>query len=132
MGCGGCRSDSRSIETADARARAVRCHLCPHGQAIQGLTICTINGDTIGYRELHQPQRTCPLKRWPDESGKVRWLGMKWRGLPWPLRIRIALEAAVRSFRKRMEETRYPGCGCHDRIKSLIERIRKARKREAT
>lgn len=51
-------------------------------------------------------------------DGFVRWLGVRWNGLPWPLRI--ALWACYRKRGWTWAKVRaLPGCGCIARLKAI-------------
>jgi hypothetical protein len=54
----------------------------------------------------------CPLGRWPDAQGQVHWRGMEWYGVPFPIRLRVALAKAWAVFRETFGADYLPGCGC--------------------
>ena len=59
-----------------------------------------------------------------DSAGLVVWLGMKWRGVPYPLRLWLLARLAwtdkePRRFRALRE---FSQCGCIDRIKRLFSK----------
>lgn len=56
----------------------------------------------------------CP--REPDGEGRVRWLVVLWRGVPMPLRLWLA-------YRHGFNPDVWPGCGCVDRLKRLVEHL---------
>lgn len=91
-----CRACRRSDFDADDQRQAA---------AIQ----CTVDGMTIGKRL--QDDASCPLGRWPDADGLVRWLGMRWHGVPMPVRLVLAVRL-------------YPGCGCIVPMKAAWKRLR--------
>lgn len=89
------------------RTRAAMCVACPRARAY---VICSVDGRATRGRAL------CPLGRFPDRLGLVRWLGLRWRGVPWPLRVLDDDLAGVS----------LPGCGCVDALKRAWEWIVKA------
>ena len=111
MGCGSCTSKETAL------ARALICHSCVFalrkgGQAVS----CTVGGlPVIG----HVQGAPCRKNKHPDGDGVVRWIGLRWYGVPrpivWWLSIRWpALRAASL------------GCGCLKGPKDLWRRIRGA------
>ena len=69
--------------------------------------------------------RGCPVGRAPDADGRVRWLGIRWRGVPWLLRQVMADEVASAywlGLPKTVALDDVPGCGCIDRIKAWTTR----------
>lgn len=84
--------------------QAVMCELCrkaerdEEGDAVG----CTVNGLPIVC--IVSRPGACPRGRGPDERGRVRWMGLTWRGVPEPLRwrwwFRIGRDASC------------GGCGC--------------------
>lgn len=96
------------------QAVAAMCHLCPyaeHGPSAwrDGSVACTIDGKPVAGRTA------CPRGVW--SGGLVRWLGVKWRGVPMP--IRWVMRAVYR-----VPLRKWVGCGCLDWIKSHTERTR--------
>ena len=66
----------------------------------------------------------------PDADGLVTWLGVRWRGVPRPLRrtlIRREAEKAcargrcVTREKKRAALAKFDGCGCIDALKTAWE-----------
>lgn len=80
----------------------------------RGGVACTIDG-VPASRALSRP---CPRGRHPDRQNVVRWMGVRWYGVPMPLRIwlRIAHPRHPRIFR-------WDGCGCVVVLKRGIETI---------
>jgi len=111
------------------RTNLAMCELCPRRRrrerrpdacALDNRTTLTISmvGD-------------CKLGRHVDEQGLIRWLGTRWRGLPWPQRVRIGLRKAIAGFRQAMDPDhwdfagdRRATCGCNHAAKSRVERMR--------
>lgn len=57
------------------------------------------------------------------EPGIVRWLHIRWHGLPMPLRWRLAVQQA-RDGKARWRVTRtLPGCGCPVRTRAIADRV---------
>lgn len=55
------------------------------------------------------------VRRYADRRGVVRWLGVEWYGVPYPLRI-------VLRILWRIPPRRLPGCGCIKPLKDLLTR----------
>ena len=108
MGCG-CRKNAPPDE--QRRTRAAMCHVCPESvsgytaDGARGAVACTVGGS---WREAR-----CPLGMFPDRRGRVRWLGIRWRGVPMPLRVLV--------YMSRPGTRRLWGCGCVDAIKRRLE-----------
>lgn len=109
MACG-CSQSPEAI--ASTRTNAARCGMCiyaTHGpDAInQGAVLCYDGVPIVG-------RTACPRGYFGD--GFVRWLGVKWYGLPAPMRWFLwamkRTHPASRSF---------SGCGCSVRLKSAWE-----------
>lgn len=107
MGCG-CTSKPAG---PDLSAVAM-CLVCPNRD---GPIQCTIDGrPAIGRR--------CPLGRHPDEGGVIRWAGLEWYGVPYPVRWAIRR----RWFRRlvgggaSIASASLPGCGCYKPLKDLL------------
>lgn len=74
----------------------------------------------------------------PDERGRVRWMLCLWRGVPYPLRVALVLEAVARHVDERgglpalsaiaTKLRAFEGCGCLDRPKRFIEHLTNQRK----
>lgn len=64
----------------------------------------------------HSPCR----KGWhPSAGGLVRFLGINWRGVPWP--VRVWLWATRANHREASAfVASLPGCGCVDRLRGLV------------
>jgi hypothetical protein len=94
-----------------SQAVAAMCHVCPwaeHGPSAwrDGAVACTIDGKPMRGRT------TCPRGVW--SGGLIRWLGVKWRGVPMP--IRWIMRAVYR-----IPLRKWVGCGCLDRVKRWTE-----------
>lgn len=88
---------------------AAMCALCRHGGP--HAERCRVDEAAVIVRIN---SRSCPLGRHPDNDGLVRWAGLRWRGVPYPLRRRAA----------RFTRTgRLPGCGCLDAPKRIVENL---------
>lgn len=117
MSCGGCAKKRSSDVSWDDRERAALCQFCPHadhgeGFWTQGAVECTISGRAILEHVTGAP---CPRGYHPDSRGITRWLGVRWYGVPYP--IRVLLWAFGASHRR-------PGawgrCGCLVWLKSIL------------
>ena len=102
--CAGARA-ARAVKEA-VRTAEIVCLLCPHSGGAEGRA-CRLDGRQLVHVTLN---RSCPKGKHPDADGRVRWLGVLWRGVPWPLRWRLP------------KGVKPPGCGCLDALKRLSER----------
>jgi hypothetical protein len=98
----GCATAEGSPTIAD---RAAMCQTCDRSRR-------NASGSAVECRVLGRPivaavveSMACPIGRWPDARGRVRWLGLWWLGVPEPLRWRLV--AALRR-----EPRGLTGCGC--------------------
>ena len=108
MGCR-CRETVPQIDrVAD---RAAMCQTCRHARrASNGSAIaCTITSRDIG--SIVVDRASCPIARHPDDDGIVRWMGLRWMGVPEPLRWRLV-------WMLRREPRGLRGCGCVAAIKA--------------
>lgn len=71
-----------------AAERALACAVCPHAvQDNKGRRMyCGRQGNRSIALLTVSAKATCPVRRWPNEKGETRWLGMRWLGVPEPLR----------------------------------------------
>ncbi len=142
MSCGGCDVDDQDATAvfmclACQEARATRFVSC----RVRGRPIVTqvcggvLVADAARAREgsgqwavgsgdgCTMELSACP--RGPDDRGLVRWLGIRWRGVPWPVKMVLSDEVMCgwlgHDRPGRMEDM--PGCGCSDRVKGWCERI---------
>ena len=106
------------LSEKQARARAVICQICPKYSKKEN--ICTIDGRLMNDMHLFATKAKCPKNKWPDnETGVVKWARLTWYGIPWPIRVRIALQAALRAYRSRRQKDYLDGCGCIRPLKDL-------------
>lgn len=88
--------------------KTAMCETCPAGtlgpsRYGRGVVACSIDGKPIAKAIT----RACPRGRHPDAEGIVRWAGIRWFGVPMPLRVKLRLWHP-RHPRLR----RWDGCGC--------------------
>ena len=110
MSCG-CRGRTWGDEK---RTRAVMCQTCFHGErSVIGLASrCRVDGADL---EMSHADLAClcPKGHWPDHNDDLRWMGLRWRGVPVPLRVLVEDQVTGPLH----------GCGCIDRLKRLWERL---------
>jgi hypothetical protein len=105
MGCA-CKP---TLVLFDPGARAAMCDTCPRVARAKGVdgiargVRCTVHGGDVASLVMRQIA-TCPRGRWPDEAGVVRWLGVRWLGVPMPLRHRLEQRYG--------RAVRLSACGC--------------------
>ena len=62
---------------------------------------------------------SCPARRFGEEKGVTRWLGVAWYGTPYPIRLWLW------AFHERHPSpSSFDGCGCVKRLKDLWTRAR--------
>lgn len=135
MSCGTCYASDH-----DATA-VLTCLACPHARAT-GFVSCSLNrrpivrqvcgGRLIADAGQSLPEADgrmtggCPLNG-VDQDGRIRWMGILWRGVPWPRRVLMADEVWC-GFRYGLPRPAapddFPGCGCVDALKAWWERTR--------
>lgn len=64
----------------------------------------------------------------PDADGRIVWMGVKWIGVPFPLRIWFVLRAVWKLRGMRAIDSggaldAFAGCGCIEGLKRLSERM---------
>jgi hypothetical protein len=118
MSCGTCE---KAIVPGGLEAtRAGQCHVCiwaEHDGADPwglGAVACTISGRPVPEHVMGRP---CPKGKHPDPTGVTTWLGVRWYGVPYP--IRLWLWATHPNHRK---PSWFGGCGCVVRLKQLWSR----------
>ena len=91
--------------------RVVICANCKH---------CTPNLCGVSMHPLasHISGRACPLGKHPDANGWVTWCGIRWIGLPMPVRLWWSLL----NWNRLYIDT--PGCGCALWLKRLWIKLR--------
>lgn len=99
-----CNCPGRRGLTDEMRTNAAMCLACP---ARDG-EVCGVTGQPVA---LHVATSNCAWgggSRFVDGSGRVRWLGLNWLGVPMPLRWKVTRAAVALGVRV----PRLPGCGC--------------------
>jgi len=98
-----CAACSRSVRTTDAGGE---------------LWSCTVSGRPLADHIVRRAR--CPLGRHPScKTGVLRWLGVRWYGVPMP--VRLALWAC---HARHPRPSRFTGCGCLARAKDLCVSIK--------
>ncbi len=95
----------------DLSPAAIMCGACPRRR---GFIECRVDGKPM----LSRP---CPKGKHPDDVGRVRWLGIRWHGIPAPIRWYglAGLYAKTLGIGARVKWRDLPGCGCVVRLKDL-------------
>lgn len=117
MSCNGCGTKNRSgggytqsftgrWVHNDVMTAAAMCASCPKNR----LEVCTIDGEPI---TKHARGVQCPTGRYP-EGGFVRWMFIKWIGVPYPIRIYLKVSGKITGVSK------LPGCGCIKALRLFI------------
>lgn len=75
---------------------------------------CDVTGITTQWHRAHMQ---CPRRKFPDAAGVVTWMGVRWIGVPWPIRLWLVATAGV----ERPED--FSGCGCLVAAKGLVARL---------
>ena len=103
-----CCGEKLSDPIGTIRTRAGLCHSCPKGRhgPSGGVILCTVSGLEI---EKHlRGEAACPRGRYPDVHGIVRWFGVRWIGVPAPIRWYLRLGGL---------RVKFDGCGCIEWVK---------------
>ena len=122
-----CKFDPNDVQRTQ-RGRALMCHMCIYAEHDSadpwgvGAVECTISGKPVNYHVI-SPQPTCPKGKHGsvEKPGLFRFLGVRWRGAPAPLRW-----LAFWRLRGKCN-----GCGCLHAGKRLAARIRWARRQSS-
>lgn len=91
--------------------RAAMCQTCPRSikSAAGSAITCTVLGRPVV--EVVTTGMPCPDGRHPDAAGVVRWAGLRWLGVPEPLRWRLVWALG-------REPRGLSGCGCVEAVKA--------------
>ncbi len=127
MSCGGCRVLDHE------RAGGLMCLTCEYARET-GFVSCSINREPIAVKlgctgELVSPaNRVCPIGLDPDDEGVVRWLGLRWIGVPMPRRW--LLKRPLRWWWGTAPVTQgIEGCGCILALKIMWESFKRRMQR---
>jgi len=101
--------DGRDVRCSSQTKYAI-CRQCKHYDDGQ----CK-HGEPFPVR-LTYDGHPCPLGVHPDPDGIVRWFGLRWYGVPYPVRLAMVYDGQI----KRAKDL--PGCGCIVALKQLTER----------
>lgn len=69
---------------------------------------------------LHVKGKACPRGWHPDKDGIVRWLGVRWYGVPFPIRAYLYARLGQGSPEEYIGA--FAGCGCVVALKDWYER----------
>ena len=101
------------------QTNAVMCGACPRLDR-SDLTTCTIDG---------QPacSRPCPRGKHVGTDGSLRWLWIRWYGVPMPLRWwgAAGLYYEALGVGAKVNWKALPGCGCVAKLKELWLAVRR-------
>ena len=108
---------------ATRRTRRAMCVVCEAGRPV-----CKRSGAGV---QLHIEGQPCPRGWHPDKRGRVRWAGVAWSGVPFPLRLWLWLRLDDRDHDEFVAS--FAGCGCVRSLKAAwMWLVRKWRKNENT
>lgn len=119
MGCAACETELTLVvaavaavreNVAERQARSAMCATCP--RRLRGGLVCGVSKRPT---EEHRVGGACPLGRYPDERGVIRWRGVQWLGVPMPVRLWLVLRG------KLSRPEAMAGCGC---VRALKVRLR--------
>jgi hypothetical protein len=105
----GCKCHAKADSRARERSCAVMCHVCPERRG----DACT--AQEMPCAEIVRLRLDCPLNHHPDGAGVLVWLGVRWYGVPMP--IRAAWPVLRRLYRWPQLSGPLPWCGCVKRLK---------------
>ena len=98
--------------------RAMMCGACPERS---GVTACTISGRPLVQ---HITEGVCPLGSFPGPGRQTEWIGVKWWGVPAPIRWAARTRLGRAILGGIPKPAPHPGCGCLVRLKALWTRLR--------
>jgi len=108
MACG-CSKPDPNLTT-----NAIACGVCPRlvRTGPQAFSLCTVDGKA-------PCSRLCPKGRHVGPDGTLRWLGVRWMGVPAPIRWwgSAGLYAEALGIGRKVEWAKLPQCGCLARVK---------------
>lgn len=107
MTCG-CTSKAAPLTHERLAERATLCLACPERHA---MTTCSLNGRPLSE---NVKRGVCPDGRFPDKDGVVGWLGVRWYGVPAPIRW-------VWNVIRLGKMKKLPGCGCIKFLRDLMK-----------
>ena len=117
MGCG-CKNAKDAPGMREyARTCAVMCMVCIERQG----QVCTVKN--LPTADIVRLRIDCPMNHHPDGAGVLVWLGVKWYGVPYP--IRVLWPALRRLNRWPKLSGKLPWCGCVKLWKDWYEDRRK-------
>ena len=111
MPCGPCQA-AKSRQKASAAA----CAVCGYSVGIDPVE-CRYASEGVQVA-LRVRGQSCPDGRFPDEAGLMRWLGCRWYGVPYPVRVWLWLRHP-----RHPRPSSFAGCGCLVRLKSAMRRV---------
>lgn len=102
------------------RTRAIVCAMCSSRILDRGagggeVDRCSISKSLVAS---HVHGKACPRNKQADDNGWVRWLWIRWVGIPYPVRVWKSITTKHRGWFS------LPGCGCALKAKRLSIRIR--------
>lgn len=99
------------------RARAAMCETCPDAvreglwfSKSGGAKLCGLSGKPVQLH-IESCAPSCPRGLHPGKDGVVTWLGIRWFGVPYPIRLWLRWKTTGK----------FPGCGCIARLKVAWE-----------
>lgn len=83
-------------------------------------SLCTIDGKA-------PCSRPCPRGHHPDADGIIRWMGLRWFGVPYPIRLwgRTGMYTETTGLASKTDWRKLEGCGCLVVAKRLWRVIRR-------
>lgn len=115
MGCSACQR-AQNRQRAREAASAAACAVCRFSASVDP-SECSygLEGVQVALRVKGQ---NCPLNRFPDSDGIVRFWKCRWFGVPMPVRLWLALRHP-----KHPSVESWAGCGCLVRVKAYLARL---------
>lgn len=106
----------RCTSTVDLRSRAAMCHTCIYAEHapnafVGGAISCTIEGGKLLEK--------CPKGKFGESAGVVKWLGLEWYGVPYPIRLALWI-----CHPKHPKPSGFTGCGCLKVVKDWWKNLK--------
>lgn len=119
MGCG-CEPNPY-VSTIEC---AAMCAICPERADIHRddgrITLCSVSMKPVVH---HASSKSCPLGSFPDTLGACHWLGVRWMGVPAPIRWAASTRLGRLAMGSIPKLPPFSGCGCIVSLRKLWDRI---------
>lgn len=109
-----CGCNAKQTTDGVRRSRAAMCCVCRWGG--WNARTCRRDGASVSLR-VRGKDATCP-RGWHTTDGLVRWMGLRWYGVPYP--VRVVLAVLAESPHVSVKAAEFDGCGCVKALKDAV------------